>query len=189
MWYLQVTWDLILTLVHFDSDSPSTGLDRGCDLDSCLCSSQVTFILDLNLSQVTWDPITGTELLHLVSCRVVLQLSSCPASLKSCSLIGCSPASLPRPCWAGTGSGVRWVSRRTDDPSEEEIKYWTFVFVSQVLSSCRDSERSSSWSAVFIDPLCFYWFHLQMLTGLKVCEEHFSSYLFIIFQNIKAEQS
>ena len=45
----------------------------------------------------------------------LLQLSSCPASLmKSCSLIGCSPAFWPHLCWVETGSGVRWANCQTD---------------------------------------------------------------------------
>lgn len=73
----------------------------------------------------------GVGIYSILFCWVVLQLSSCPASLmKSCSLIGCSPASRPRPCWVGTGNGVRWVPWQADSVEEtknnEELEWILF---------------------------------------------------------------
>lgn len=158
MWYLQVTWDLILTLVHFDSDSPSTGLDRGCDLDSCLCSSQVTFILDLNLSQVTWDPITGTELLHLVSCRPPAQfLSRLPEELLSDRLFSCISAS---PMLSGNRKWSQ-VSQPTDRWSlwgrNKILNFCVCVSGSVLLQRLREEQQLIS---------CFYWSALFLLVSL-----------------------
>lgn len=162
IWDLQVTWDLILTRalwlgLSIDGSGPRMWLR----LLSLFFKDYFHTRLELTSGDLrNWYRINTPGL-----CRVILQLSSCPTSLKSCSLIGCSPASLPHPCWTGTGSGARWVSLQTDDHSEEEREYWLLCFLSQVLSSCRDSERSSSWSAVFIDPLCFHWSNLFFLVS------------------------